>query len=145
MTTCRHIAATFGGQSIRFELTSDSIAALENSLRVSAFDLLKHMVAGRWTMRQLFLVLSAAIPSDQSGGGPDGTESKAAELERLVMATSGRTFGQTVVESPAVKTVLDDNPPARYAALAVAILDAALFGVDAEQATFDEKASEEAA
>lgn len=137
-----HVEATFGGRQVRFDLR-DEIAALEVSLGGGAYSCLRRLVSGEWALRDLQLVLSAAIPFDLSEVPSNSVEAKLKRADRRLAEYTGISAG--VAESPFVLRVLKENPPARYAVLALKVLEAGLFGIASDQATFDEGAVEVAA
>jgi hypothetical protein len=128
-----YVDATFGGKAVRFELDRTTmIPALESSLNGGAYECLNRLIRGAWQLRDIQLVLSAAI------------EIEHAEFISVLNRRPpimGISF--PVQSSPAVVRVLNDNAPARYAVLAMKVLEAALFGIAKEQASFDENAAAE--
>lgn len=142
MTTnlVNHIDAKFGGDYIRFDLR-DELVALEHSLNGGAYACLNRLVGGQWVLRDVQLVLSAAIPERHSGINP---RSSVASIRRMNRSMKSLGLPMQVFDSPFVLDVLKKNPPARYAVLAMKIVEAALFGIAEDQASFDENAAEAA-
>lgn len=138
-TLVNFIDATFGGEAIRFELKRSDIVALENTLGGSAFQMLKRLTSSVWTMRELQIVLSAAIPEEVADRDHNSTEALVAKMHAQF---AGHASYATVVESRRVLAVLRENPPAVYAVLAQLVLEAALLGIDPTLAAFDEGAME---
>lgn len=137
-----YIAAKFGGEEIRFELKRSDIVALENTLGGSAFQTLKRFTANVWTMREVQIVLSAAIPEESADRDRNSAEALLASMHAQLLNTPGGSSYVTVLDSRRVLAVLRDNPPAVYAVLAQLVLEAALLGIDPTHATFDESAME---
>lgn len=135
-----HIDAKFGGEYIRFDLR-DEMVALEVSLAGGAYACLNRLVSGEWVLRDVQLVLSAAIPERHSGINPRSPE---ASIRRMNRSMKSLGFASGVFDSPFVLEVLKKNPPARYAVLAMKIVEAALFGIAEDQASFDENEAEAA-
>lgn len=129
-----YIDAKFGREYIRFDLR-DELVALEHSLASGAYACLNRLVSGEWVLRDVQLVLSAAIPERHSGIDPRSAE---AGFRRVSRSMKSLGMPLRVLDSPFVLEVLKKNPPARYAVLAMKIVEAALFGIAEEQAFFDE-------
>lgn len=108
------VEAVFGGRSVRFGLAKDarSIASLEAAIGspLAAFARFK---ASAWTLKDVRAVLAHAYPG-----------------ARLL-------HGLTHVE--AVDAALARRPAVTYSVLAIKVLDAFLFGLEANAASFDEE------
>ena len=139
--TVKAVDAIFGGEAVRFELQRDEIRFLETGLGGSAYECLNRLVGGRWTVTDLLLVLSAAVPASYAGGNDLSAGRRAMAKALGPHIASNVQAG----EHAAVQRVLTENPPARYAVLAMKILEAALFGIAPDIANFDEDAVEEPA
>lgn len=135
-----HVDAVFGGRSVRFRLAPDDIPSFEALIQGSAYQCFTKFAGGFWTFADVEAVLRYALPADL---GDDNAvmvalERKAAALGMGMPSRKRSDF---------VSRVLVSRPPAIYAVLASRILEAALFGIEAELAAFDENAAsaEEAA
>lgn len=107
------IAARIGGKDIQFRLGRSSffhIQSLEMLLGKSLFATFRDIADGVWSTTKFGLILSAA----KSGGHP------------------GR--GDAFIEK-----VLATNPPGNYAGLVAKVIEAHLFGIAAEEATFTDE------
>jgi hypothetical protein len=135
------VMATFGGQAVAMELQRDELPLLEASLDGSAYACLNRFIGGIWTVRELQLVLSAAMPI-AAGGFEEN--SPAAHKRKMIKSMAEHGFATGVIDSPVVLQVLRERPPARYAVLAVKLLEASLFGLPENQASFDEDVEEAA-
>jgi hypothetical protein len=114
------VTATFGGQAIKFQLAHDArtVAYLEHAIG-SPFAVWKRLAAGNWTVRDVSAVLSFAHPDF---------------APVLVSNVPGLPFPAPEAVADAVQR----NPAGIFAGLAVKILEAFLFGLPEERATFDE-------
>lgn len=104
-----HVDAVFGGERLRFELLRDELVAFETLAGAPAFDLLARFARGAWSVRELLTVLRFAHPAGYMGSGA------------------------TVAE------VLRERAPMPYVMLATRVLEAALMGIEAAEAGFDER------
>lgn len=123
MTKVDHVDALFGGERIRFRVAAADLPSLEALLGGSAYQCFTKFAGGFWTLAELETVIAFAWPS------PDGGE---------------RGAGIPADARLSVQRTLRSVPPGIYAALAMRILDAALFGLDETAACFDERAVEAA-
>lgn len=103
-----HVDAVFGGERLRFELLRDELVAFETLAGAPAFTVLTRLARGAWSVRELATVLRFAHPAGFT-------------------ASAG-----------AVAEVLRERAPVPYVALASKVLEAALMGIDAGEAGFDE-------
>ncbi|MBS9477654.1 hypothetical protein [Ancylobacter radicis] len=125
-----YINALFGGQQRHLRLRRETLAAFERELRGSAHALLRRLAQGDWTRCDVELVLEYAMLTDSTAEaltGPAG----------LAMP---RTFRGPLVGRTEVQRFLDAHPIAPYAVLAARLLEAALYGIEADAAHFDEGA-----
>src|SRR5947209_671746 len=115
-----YVDATFGGQEARFQLARNdrAVAYLEHAIG-SPFAVWRRFAGGVWQVRDVQAVLSFAYP----GAKPV-----------LVANVPGVPFPT----QEAVADVLRKSPPAAYVTLVALILEAFLFGLDADRARFDE-------
>jgi hypothetical protein len=120
MSKVDYVDATFGGQGLRFQLARDdrAIAYLEHAIG-SPFAVWRRFAGGMWQVRDVQAVLSFAYP----GAKPV-----------LVANVPGIPFPT----HEAVAEAMRKSPPAAYVPLVGAILEAFLFGLEADRARFDE-------
>ena len=104
----RHVDATCGGESVRFELPTPTpiVGPMQPALR-EPFATYKRFGSGDWSGSDIFQVLSEAHP-------------------------------KRIAALPVIAETITAKPAATYAGLAVKILEAHLFGIDADRAHFDE-------
>ncbi len=138
--TVGYVDATFGGSGLRFELDRKDIPGLEAMLQDSAYHVFTKFAAGSWTIRDLEAVLSASVAAQ--------VEDPADRSARVTLYRMARQFGGSMLpmhSSPYVQGIIQKNPPARYAVLALKVLEAALFGIKSADAVFDENSIEDLA
>lgn len=112
MAKVDHIDADFGGERIRFELPRDrkTLKILEAS-GAPAYLLFQRFAAGAWSRDDIARILSLAYP--------------------------GKRSYSTV---PHVEKTISRTPYGKLVPLAVLVLEAHLFGVESERATFTTEA-----
>lgn len=107
------ITAAIGGEQVRFRLERDQpflLQQVEHRVGKSLFALFRDIADGTWSTRAFLPVLSAAHV-----GAPH------------------RLSGS---ESVLIRKTLEGNPPGVYAPLVAKVLEAFLFGLPEEEATF---------
>lgn len=139
--TVGYVDAVFGGERLRFELDRKDIPGLEAMLGGSAYQVFTKFAGGFWTIRDLEGVLSASVPAQVEDAADRNNRAMLFKMARM-MGESGFSHGAV---SPYVQGVLRKNPPARYAVLAMRVLEASLFGIAQADASFDETDMVEAA
>lgn len=137
-----HIDATFGGKSRRFEIARDKLTGFEYLAGQSAYSLFTKIAANGWTIDDLERVLGCAL---MDWSAPESRLNRVT-LNALRLAVGPLRGSGAIVIPPAitadVRRVFEGAGPARYAPLALMILEASLFGVDASDNVFNENASE---
>lgn len=115
-----HIDAVFGGKQVRFRIRRENNRLIAIGLSISEpFAIFQKFALGNWTVGDLKMVLGVSY---NDGANP-----------------------YLLVVPKEVEDVLCREPPGVYVPLAVAILEAYLFGIEPERGTFDEKAERAAA
>lgn len=133
------VAAKFGGKQMIFKINRQDLPAFEAYNGIPAYDLFTRITAGRWTIENIKSVLKfASLP-----------EKKLRELRqysttfKLMQTHQYGSLDSFFKENGShVNATFARNPPAQYAALAQSILAAVLFGIGAEDATFEEENGE---
>ncbi|MBS9475539.1 hypothetical protein [Ancylobacter radicis] len=125
-----HINAIFNGKARRLQLRRETLTAFERELRGSAHALLRRLAQGDWTRSDVELVLEYAMLTDSTAEALTGPAGLA-----MPSAARGALIGRTEVQR-----FLDAHPIAPYAVLAARLLEAALYGIEADAAHFDEGA-----
>lgn len=128
------VSAKFGGRAVTFKIDRRDLPSFEAMTGASAFATFRRIVNGDWAVADLSRVLRFAALGEKT-------------IKQLRSQAVGKTLvsggiaidGFVDARSPAwVNEALTTQPPAQYAALAVNVLGAALFGVDDEDAMFDD-------
>lgn len=133
-----HVDAIFGGHSVRFRLAPEDIPSFENLVQGSAYQCFCKFAGGFFTFENMEAVLRYALPAEL---GDDNPTLIALERKAGVMGVGQLSRKR----SRFVWRVIGSRPWGIYAVLASRILEAALFGIDAELVAFDENATMEAA
>lgn len=124
------VSARIGGRDITFKIARDDLPVFEGYTGYSAFGLFRAIATGAWRVDQIKAVLKFA------------SMSASARKRAVAMAQLG---SQPLPEKPGfIDAVFARNPPAQYATLAASVLGAALFGIDAAEATFTDEEPESA-
>ncbi|HWK14816.1 MAG TPA: hypothetical protein VNS02_10495 [Rhizobiaceae bacterium] len=138
-----YIDAKFGGQDRRFQILREDAHIVERTLGKAAYQTFLDLAEGRWWHRDVEIILSSGLGSFEEPEGPSIGES----LGRLSVA-----FGNPPVhvdrrfyrEDDDVIACLREHGAAKYAPLALKLLEALIFGITPADATFDENATEAA-
>jgi hypothetical protein len=126
------VAARFGGRDLTFKIAREDLMAFEVYAGSSAFALFRRRGAGAWAIDDIKNVLRFALLPARTLEHVRKTAS---------VAPSKALLQSLVGPSPAVDEAFNTNPPGQYAALALNVIGAALFGVEGEDAVFtDEEA-----
>ncbi|MFI5410148.1 hypothetical protein [Kaistia sp. UC242_56] len=126
------VLATFGGQEMRFAIAREDLVALEMAIGLPAYTIFTKFAGGLWSVTDLCTVLNFAAMS-ASDKAPHRQTAAVGFNSYVLDRALGRGCGPSRIDR-----VLLDNAPARYAALALKILEASLFGLAPDDAVFDE-------
>jgi len=126
------VVATFGGQETRFAIAREDLAAFEMAIGLPAYTIFTKFAGGLWSVTDLRTVLNFAAMSSTEKA-PHRATAQAGFNSYLLDLNLRRGCGPSRVDR-----VLLDNAPARYAPLALKILEASLFGLDPVDAIFNE-------
>lgn len=124
-----HVNARFGGRDLTFKLDRDKIPFIEDFLGEPLAVRWRKILAGDARVAEVQQVVELAAPAGLGIKQP----ADAVDVFRIrpsMMLKGQRTW---------VAKVFADKPPARYAILAQGIIAAALTGIPAEAAHFDER------
>ncbi|MFG1465252.1 GTA-gp10 family protein [Xanthobacter sp. DSM 24535] len=127
-----HVTAFIGGKQCVVCLRREVIESLECALNDSAYAVFRRFGRGHWTVNEVRTILNFALLED----------GQVSHLKKMI------AFGFAnvpVARHPLVDHVLETNPQAPYAVLALRCLEAALFGISPEFAVFDERDDDAAA
>jgi hypothetical protein len=125
-----HVNARFGGRDLTFKLDRDKIPFIEDFLGEPLAVRWRKILAGDARVAEVQQVVELAAPSGL------GIRQPANEIDVFRIRPG-------MLRKPTwVAKVFADNPPARYAVLAQAVIAAALTGIPIEAANFDESAEE---
>jgi len=133
MNKVNHVDAVFGGKQVRFAIERADIEAFERLAGVPAFALLQKLANGTWSVGDLKIVLNFASM-------PDSRRHFLRKAAKIGLLSPALMVPPGLVTD--VDKVLNTAAPAPFAVLAMKVLEAALFGLPEDQATFDEKAAE---
>ena len=133
MTKFDHVNARFNGADLIFRIARSDLDTLE-ALGTPAFQLFRTITAGHWTVRQLRFVLAFAL-------APSGKFTK--------LATAGGDVAKGLADArvidPRVDAAFAKNPPGDYVPLVLAVLAAAVLGIEEADASFTDEPIEEPA
>jgi hypothetical protein len=147
MTATRHVDATFDGKKLRFELKRNRIEAFEECLRknahdddivmgASAYAALKRIWGGGWTATDIEQTLAFALETQTREQVRLSEVQKA--LARYVAQLGTPMPSHYETHTPGdVMPAIERDGHAAYVRLVENILRAALFGISAEEADFD--------
>lgn len=146
-----HVVARFNGADLTFKIDRADLDLFERIHR-KALASIKAVAAGDWSVADLKLILSFALLSTPQVDrlrkihetNLDGSEmvwQMLADMQRRQKGEPTERAG--LLASPTVEAAFAKNPPAVYAELVIAILTAALLGIEAADAVFTDEAVEE--
>lgn len=147
MTNTHHVEATFDGKKLRFELRRNRIEAFEDRLRknahdddivmgASAYAALKRIWGGGWTATDIEQTLGFALETQtREQVRLMGVQRSIAKLSAQ-MGTPMPSHYETHTPGDVMPAIERDGHAA-YVKLVERILRAALFGISAEEADFD--------
>lgn len=148
MTKLDHVVARFNGADLTFRIARSDLDLFERVRGRNALASIKWVAAGDWGVADLKEILSLALLSESQVArlrkiyeagfdAPYHVHELLLSMERRRKGLPSERSG--LLASPVVDAAFDRNPPADYAELVIAILTAAVLGIDEADAFFTDE------